>query len=93
MSGVTDPLKGTEQVERAVCILLAWVKGLKPLGNQGIIRKGKRGRQPHNENPKVCWSMSECALPHGLAQGTKRKGGTELPGKRGKCFEENSIFQ
>lgn len=33
--GVIDPLAGTEQVERAVCILLAWMKEPETLGESG----------------------------------------------------------
>lgn len=33
------------------------------------------------------------ATPHGLAQGTKREGGTDLFGKRDKFFEKNPISQ
>ena len=35
--------------------------------------KGDRGKQPHNEIPKVCRSMSECASPHRLAQAPRER--------------------
>ena len=62
-------------------------EGPKILGESGNDEgKGDRGRQPPNKTPQVCRSTSKHATPHGLAQGTKREGGTEPPGKRGKFF-------
>ena len=50
--------------------------------------KGDRGKQPLNEIPKVCRSMSECASPHRLAQAAKREEDTDIPGK----FSEESLI-
>ena len=69
-------------------------EGPEILGESGDYEgKGNRGRKPCNENPNLCKSMSAWATPHGLAQGTKREGGTDLFGKSDTFFEKNSISQ
>ena len=69
-------------------------EGPKILGESGNDEgKGDRGRQPPNKTPQVCRSTSKHATPHGLAQGTKREGGTDQFGRRGTFFKGDLISQ
>ena len=41
----------------------------------------------------MCRSTSECVTPYGLVQGSKREGGTDEFGSRGKFFKGDLISQ